>query len=189
MKKEKLKDLILEYRQRESPHEILLNKCLKANAKNWAKLIEIAVSSKVLNKYGVKIHYSHQSNINTKVYAELKKILVKKENEFKKAKNFEEIYDTLNKRTSHIKGFGPLFLYDLALRLSYYFDKQPKEFVYIHAGVKDGLKNHFPNCKPHKAKIETTALTNASGINLNAQEWEDFLCIYKDGKGLKQKKC
>jgi len=112
----------------------------KRNAERIEELVRKAV-------YGIKPNTkrdSHEVVISDDV---LKEMVVKLSDEvvldkFWKCKYFEDIMALVY--SQKVKGFGPLCVYDTALRLGAILNIYPKA-VYLHRGTYDGAKNLFGN--------------------------------------------
>ena len=89
--------------------------------------------------------------------------------------SFDDLHTLVADATSDLKQLGPLYRYDVALRISYKVGVAP-DVVYLHAGTRTGAaalgldvkratipRNEFP--PPLRSR--------------SAAEIEDILCIYK----------
>lgn len=88
--------------------------------------------------------------------------------------NFDELHEFLGSAFSRIRGLGPLYTYDTALRLGFFLKLAP-ERVYLHAGTRKGARAlGFRNSD----SVEVAALPEELTI-LPPHEIENFLCIFK----------
>ena len=138
------------------------------NSISLNQAIERAVASKDANGK----HHNHQSKIFGMAYAPFCANISKKleDAEFF---TFDKLHDIID--TCKVSGIGPLFVYDVSVRIGAYLKLEP-ESVYMHAGAREGAKllgfntnvvripkGDFPDFMQH----------------LSADEIEDFLCCYK----------
>lgn len=101
-------------------------------------------------------------------------------------KDFEALYDEVNKRIGKLPHIGLLTIYDAALRLGFILPKPiyPKDYVYIQAGASSGIKK-LQKSKPSLFPMPITGAKRYS-INLFKIAFndlpsifiEDFLCVY-----------
>jgi hypothetical protein len=139
--------------------------------------------------YNHKRH-SHQSSINkkamSKIYLELKFC-----EELRSIKNFEVLVGFLSSKVELVKKKyrnsigplgshpGPLYLYDLALRIGYHLEILPKKYVYVHCGALEASK--CMGLKNYGGKILYSSLPLGVTNRLTAYEAEDFLCYCREG--------
>lgn len=107
-------------------------------------------------------------------------------------KDFEALYDEVNKRIGKLPHIGLLTIYDAALRLGFILTKPiyPKNKVYIQAGAYKGIKNlqnynkrlglslfliPIMGAGPKDISLFAKAFNNLPSIFI-----EDFLCVYDD---------
>jgi hypothetical protein len=117
--------------------------------------------------------FSHQRRIprNTLLSARAALMAV----DFKICTTFDELYNLVAATIGHIHGIGELTIYDTTHRLGAYLQLSPK-FVYVHAGVRDGLK--ALKIGHRRQKIAVSDLPPAFR-RLRPEQVEDCLCIYK----------
>lgn len=117
--------------------------------------------------------FSHQRRIPRRV---LKKIGPKlKPNELRRCRDFEALHQYIASAIGPIHGIGSLAIYDTAHRLGAYLKKPPR-YVYVHAGVREGLKALG---LPHRvSKVKMSDLPRPFH-RLRPDQVEDCLCIYK----------
>lgn len=122
--------------------------------------------------------HPHQRRIRNKLAEQYAQKLTKlTKNNFK---NFEELYDEL---TSENIGFpkGCAMSYDVALRIGHRYGIAPKDYVYLHNGVKVGAiamrdKGYITLPKGYRVPIDTFS---KSLPGLSAADIEIFLCTNK----------
>ena len=90
-------------------------------------------------------------------------------------KDFQELHQLLCDELLPICGIGPLMVYDTAVRIGFYFGFEP-EYVYLHAGTKEGAKNLGFNTS--RDKVHISEFPEDFQV-LKPNELEDCLCIYK----------
>ena len=89
------------------------------------------------------------------------------------ARDFDALYDLVEREIGSVKGIGKLVVYDIAQRIGAYLGKSPI-LVYLHRGTKEGaavLGFHGRTLDP---AIMPTAFSQ-----LTPAEIEDCLCIFK----------
>ena len=92
-----------------------------------------------------------------------------------KCRTFHELYVLVQRTAGDFHGFGRLTVYDTAHRLGAYLGLSP-EHVYVHAGVRDGLRALGLNHRV--ARISVSELPSTFH-RLRPDQAEDCLCIYK----------
>ncbi len=128
--------------------------------------------------------HPHQRRISGEVLQTAKNSLLRLNLE--DSKSFSELHAKVEKGIKRIPGIGDLAVYDTALRIGAYLGLEP-ELVYLHAGVRDGVKALGLNHKLHT--LEKSKLPREFHV-LKPHEIEDCLCIYKKelgGKRMKRK--
>lgn len=124
--------------------------------------------------------HDHQRRINRRAMRRLAELLGNET--FRRERHFGDIYQRISALTRHVKGIGPLLVYDTALRIGANRRKLPT-LVYVHAGVAKGARavarQHVP-----LALSPTAFPSPLSG--LPACELEDLLCIF--GRVLQRKR-
>lgn len=132
-------------------------------------------------------HHGHQRRTRKAAIAEaLKRLKTKaKTRKLKEAQSFEKIIACVSNTCvtcSKIPGIGPLYIYDVALRIGAHLRRKPKK-VYLQAGALTGAK------ALKKAKALNFDVRNAPLPvkdfpepiqRLEPHEIEDFLCVFKD---------
>jgi len=92
------------------------------------------------------------------------------------ARDFDELIDLIGAALRDIKGLGPLYIYDTALRIGYKLRRLP-ERVFLHAGTRAGAAALGLDVKrdtiPRNEFRPPLSDFSAAAI-------EDILCIYKD---------
>ncbi|MFO0639919.1 MAG: hypothetical protein U0183_11955 [Polyangiaceae bacterium] len=91
--------------------------------------------------------------------------------------SFEELLDTVERARS--KRFGPLAVYDTALRIGANVGQLP-ELVYLHAGTRKGCETLFGR-EATRGKMSLSKDDFPKEVQaLEPHEIEDFMCIFKD---------
>jgi hypothetical protein len=122
---------------------------------------------------------------------------------------FEDLIDRINAlfghaaKMNHVKYYGPLYIYDTAIRIGYHLIAQdgsparimPEEYVYLQAGALTGTtnlqKSRAIDLGPgYPKKIQTDVLLDAvpelkglkeeKGVYTKALLIEDFFCVFED---------
>lgn len=89
--------------------------------------------------------------------------------------SFDDLHTLIAGATSDLKRLGPLYRYDVALRIGYKVGVAP-DVVYLHAGTRAGAAALGLDVK--RATISRDELP-APLRSRSAAEIEDILCIYK----------
>ncbi|OFX20381.1 MAG: hypothetical protein A2033_13370 [Bacteroidetes bacterium GWA2_31_9] len=116
----------------------------------------------------------HMCHIGYKVCNQGYELLKNDENKIQNCLCFEKLIEITNNLTS-IQGLGDLWSYDTALRIGFNLGVYPNK-VYVHAGVRKGVKKIAPNIKI-KRKMDLSQFP-AEMQTLTHYEAENFLCIY-----------
>lgn len=112
------------------------------------------------------------------------KLLWEEINPIRKCNSFHDLWLT-TKKLRAIKGLGELYVYDTSLRIGAYLNLFPKK-IYLHAGTRKGASNYGLEIA-NREWLEMTEMP-VKLKELEPQEIEDILCIYKD-KILPNKGC
>lgn len=137
---------------------------------SWEETIKRAWDS--ITRQG-KMH-PHQRRIGRQKLFEGLSITFKNCQRADQFENFDQIYEWIRSISLEINGIGPLTTYDVATRLGMWLGFKP-EFVYLHAGAKEGAK--ALGIKGEKVKPSEFP---ASIQTLEVDHIESFLCVYKD---------
>lgn len=120
--------------------------------------------------------YSHQRRLSKTVLEQARDILLVNEKEICQSQDFDDLFVLLERLLLPVKGFGELYVYDTALRIGAKIGVFPKR-VYLHAGTRVGAKAlGFDG----KAKMLEVSQLPEWLQQLQPQEIEDVLCIFKD---------
>jgi hypothetical protein len=117
--------------------------------------------------------FSHQRRIPRAVLTKAKEALLKVD--VKSCRNFDELSDLVRATIGPIRGIGELTIYDTAHRLGAHLRLSP-EFVYIHAGVRVGLKALGLSHRSRKLSMHDLP---PAFHRLTPEQVEDCLCSYK----------
>lgn len=113
---------------------------------------------------------------------------------FWKGKEFHEFYIFLRDEILKMKGIGPLLLYDISLRLSWFLKIKTPSRLYAQRGARWGLEalyelDHNSLEKQEPIIEDYTKMVSQYGVFeqlKDASHLENFLCIYrKDLRKLK----
>ena len=106
------------------------------------------------------------------------KILIGKNAELKRCKNFQELHDLITTLVGKIRYIGPVYCYDVALRIGAYNGRLPKTKVYVHAAsVRQAACELGFNINADYTV--DWAVSRLKLPSLNAWVTEDFLCDFK----------
>jgi hypothetical protein len=122
-------------------------------------------------------HYSHQNKIRKDAYPKARRLLLERLNELQNCKSFHELWLLIKETFEPVFGLGPLYIYDISLRIGAFLNLLPDR-VYLHSGTDKGAKA-FGITSRHREWIEAEELPRPLR-ELPPHEVEDILCIYKD---------
>lgn len=101
--------------------------------------------------------------------------------------DFDDLHDRLNELKPH--GIGPVTVYDTAIRVAAFLGIEP-ESVYLHAGVRQGLKALDIALSRSYASVSLTHWLRSDKVplsafptplcDLRADDVEDILCTYRE---------
>ncbi|MGP8049679.1 MAG: hypothetical protein ACLPYB_03630 [Desulfobaccales bacterium] len=131
----------------------------------------------------------HQRRLKKVDLEHAKDALLKRLEEIKKVKSFDDLFLLIQGLLKDIKGIGELYIYDTSLRIGARLDLFPTK-VYLHAGTRVGAQALLGLAIKNES-IEVSELTKELQ-KLKPYEIEDFLCIYREclnATGLKHAKC
>lgn len=118
--------------------------------------------------------YSHQRRIRFAPMRKAYKFLLGARKELLGFTTFERLHEFLSSAFSKIKGLGPLYTYDTALRIGFFLKLEPS-LVYLHAGTRDGAR--AIGIRGVRV-VEVNTLPQELQV-LAPHEVENFLCIFK----------
>lgn len=100
---------------------------------------------------------------------------------------FDDLHDLLDEHKPY--GIGPVTVYDVAVRVGAYLGIKPEQ-VYMHAGVRQGLKALEQGLANHDAGKRLAGAYKLPRVprylfpkpwrNLDADDIEDMLCTYRE---------
>ncbi len=141
-----------------------------------AALAEDLVGKSYRKEWNSKIkRHGHQRRIKQTALQKALKTLRSKIGELKACKSFEAIFDYVSSNCSDIKGLGPLYIYDTALRIGAFSKQLPKR-VHLQAGALAGTR--VLGLDVRNSPLPVSAFPKPMH-RLAPYEIEDFLCIYK----------
>lgn len=153
-------------------------------------------------------HHNHQSKVDITARRKLGKRMKKRKKQFLRLINHAKAtsskkdpewltspFDALHDFIDEIKpkGIGPVTVYDVAVRVGAFLEVEPTS-VYLHAGVKQGLKtlqeaiarqtgdgfNDFTDPKIRQLKRVPMYLFPPPFNKMKADDVEDILCTYRE---------
>jgi hypothetical protein len=139
-----------------------------------------AIREAALSRLPSGKRHRHQRRIPLRVLESAERTLQRHADRLSKAKSFDELHKYVETVLSHIRGIGPLAVYDIAHRIGAYLKLEPK-LIYLHAGARKGaraLELNGNTLRPEEVPSELHSLRPA--------EIEDVLCIYADDLRLSQ---
>lgn len=155
------------------------------NSKNIDEAIVRAVNSRESKDF---LH-PHQYRINKKVFVIFKNELIKLKNDILDCNSFKCLINIGDELAKNIHGAGPLFSYDIMLRIAEYLKKNENKInilpdnVYLHAHTLKSVKAILKNVKLGRF-VDKTMLPKEFQ-HLEPFQIEEILCIYyKDIKEL-----
>jgi hypothetical protein len=123
--------------------------------------------------------FSHQRRLKQKVLEEARAALLGASAKLRRAKDFDDLHESIKDALAGITGLGSLYYYDTALRIGANLHKMP-ERVYLHRGTRRGARAMGLDWRESSLDPECLPKELAS---LEPHETEDFLCIFKDRLG------
>ena len=120
-------------------------------------------------------HMDHLCCLESAAMAEALAKLSAKSKELANYKTFDDLYNAIVKYVQGIDGLGPMYFYDVALRLGVCQGLWPSK-VYLQRGAQAGA-THL-NLTSQSNNLEYSAFPSELHC-LNAVEIEDFLCIFQ----------
>lgn len=136
-----------------------------------------AIKRAALARTSENTKHPHQQRITQEVLQKSCACLMAHEESLQNCTSFAELHDLINNLLLPIQGIGVLTIYDTALHIGAYLELLPTQ-VYIHRGVREGLKALGYSVK-QRPTITLSELPTAFRL-LQPYEIEDCLCIYKD---------
>lgn len=139
------------------------------------KSLEEAISYAALAKDS-EGKFSHQYRVTNEALKGSQMVLLQSINSISLCKTFHELFKLVELLIGPIHGIGPLTTYDTALRIGFKLKLYP-EFVYLHAGTKEGAKKLGLSTK--KPYLEISEIPKPFH-ELEPDQIESIFCIYKD---------
>lgn len=143
------------------------------NKPSLINVIKIAPSKSTNNQ-----KHPHQYRINKQALETFTKKLLSKIDSLKNSKTFKELHKKTCEIGNNEPGIGKLTCYDTATRIGYKLCLYP-EYVYLHAGTKDGAKKLLKSNYVNKLTIPKSFFPKEFE-GLSCDEIEDILCIFKN---------
>lgn len=128
---------------------------------------------------------NHFKRIDINALKEAEQILLRKEKDLSDCKNFIELFLLLREVTRLVDGVGPMFYYDVSLRIAAAVGKHClPEDVFYQRGAEVGAMKLGILRKPSEEEPWLPYSLFTRNIppfeRLKPYEIEDFLCLYKD---------
>ncbi len=117
---------------------------------------------------------NHQRRIPLEVLRAWTRSILRRKARIAQARRFSALYDLLNEAATDLYGIGPLTVYDTAVRIGAFLRLTP-DYVYLHAGTRDGAKALGVGRGERLKRSELPAAFHC----LSPGDIEDCLCIYK----------
>lgn len=157
---------------------------------------DLAVTCQYKNDKGVLVRCPHQWRVRHRAINSILERLKGIQERIASARDFEELYKIIEE--NRVPDIGDLTIYDIAVRLGYLHIPKvlPQEFVYIHAGAREGAKALYQH---GLIKTKPSAIMSLQDFevleelnNLHKKECdipdfatysmliENFLCVKKD---------
>ena len=140
--------------------------------------LEKAALAKEVAEYDKRLDHLRRVT-KTALNQSLKKLKLQSD-EIENSENFDKLFQIVDKMVAKTKGLGPMYAYDVALRIGGYLEVYP-EVVYLQRGVRVGAEKLLGRKCPERT-LPCSTFTRLKG--LNAMGMEDFLCIFKDHPAL-----
>lgn len=144
-------------------------------------------------------HHNHQSKVDLQARLEFGRLIVHNRVEMLKSMNgakrqdvewfteFDAMHDFLDEMKPY--GIGPVTVYDVAVRIGAFLEVEPKQ-VYMHAGVRQGLKALEFGLGKHQAGQRLLGAHKLPRVplylfpkplrSMKADDVEDILCTYRE---------
>ena len=135
--------------------------------------LETAIDYAAMARRADGTKHPHQYRLKQPDLRAVRDNLLENRAQLKASQSFADIFHLV--RSCAGRGFGPLAIYDTALRLGAYLDRLP-DYVYLHAGTRTGAK--ALGLKVDREYLAMDELPQPIQV-LQPYEAEDFLCIYK----------
>lgn len=136
-----------------------------------------ASESVVPNVKGQLKRHSHQRRLKKGVIESATSALLGKAHRFERAKAFNDIFVSVKGAIGGQPGVGPLYVYDVALRIGAHLDIYPDK-VYLHAGALKGAIRIFPRDNLGRTLHKDAFPKEYQG--LTSYEIENLLCLFHD---------
>lgn len=131
--------------------------------------------------------FARRTNISTHQRQVLRRILNAFENRMNSLdlsrpfSDFDELFEYVA-ANSGLTNTKCLLTYDFCLRMGQHLSPvlEPKDYVYLFRGAREGAENILGKLPSHVYKLPTGVLQDALGTTLSSMEIEDLLCVCKD---------
>jgi hypothetical protein len=161
-----------------SHHKKYCAKILKGRLDAFAKEpLSAAISKAAFGKELCGQHIGHLCCLPTEALKKGGNLLLKKQTELKRCQSFDELYQKIKTLLKNISKLGPMYVYDVALRLGSSLGLPPEK-VYLQRGAMQGAKILLGQVAKGKSVLEKNDFPVELQC-LEPVEIEDFLCIFK----------
>jgi hypothetical protein len=123
-------------------------------------------------------HICHLCCLNTVALEAGRDTLLENINSLRRCITFDQLYNKIKKLVEPIQGLGPMYDYDVALRIGAKQRLLPTS-VYLQRGALEGARNLFGNAVAGVIELAEEH-SRPEFKRLAAHEIEDFLCIFKN---------
>lgn len=150
-----------------------------AEAPNIVTAVRRAIDSRDADG---KMH-NHQTRISKRSKIAAKRIMARDRvwhfllSEGEPPPSFESFFYAYETNLYNVKGIGPVSIYDYAVRTAAWAKRSPHNYLYLHAGVREGLSSLFGR-KIYAKRVLRRTLP-AALQTISTDEIEDLICTYR----------
>jgi hypothetical protein len=121
---------------------------------------------------------AHQRRLNSNVLEQAAEAVNCEEliDWMQETRGFEDLYNYL-KSLCYFKGLGPVYYYDIALRIGWCNGIEPEKYVYLHAGPAVAAKSL--GLSGRTVCVQSFYDKCSAFKQMTAKDIENFLCIYR----------
>lgn len=122
--------------------------------------------------------YSHQRRLKKVSLEQAYQKLLTYIPDIEQARNFDSLFELIDRILKSVEGIGELYVYDTALRIGAKKGILPTK-IYLHAGTRIGAKELGFDGKGKTLKKSDLLVSYSDFQLLEPHEIEDVLCIFK----------
>lgn len=122
---------------------------------------------------------SHQRRIKAISLKDAHTALVRNVANIQAAANFSQLHELIERLAQRISGLGELWAYDTSHRIGAFRKLEPQQ-VYLHAGVRVGLRHLMPGYRGKMIEIDKLPEPLRA---LKVREVENLLCVFANQLG------